>query len=675
MSDATLRTRSRNAELLARALADPSQPPDLSWRRMAHIAWRTLPFMRPMAKHIVFILGVGFLMGVIYSFAATLATDVFSNKVLVGEKVQPVQGFLLGVDDSYVTAGEDQAADTERSADEGVAVNNRLSAAQREAIRNRLFVWFLVLGGAGMLVMTIFRYYGAWVWANVSQYLRVTMIEKIEHLSLQFHSGSRAGDAIYRLQEGGQIVNLLQQAIIAPITSAYGLLIALVFVLAFDPLLLLGIGCVALPMVWLTVVFTPRIRRRSVANRVAHSSLTSRLQETFSSLKLIKASGAEQRTLQRFDADSHSALDAALYLRFEMVVLSLLVVMIGTGMVIGLEFVMATWVIEGRETLLGGWAAAFIGFTAWNLGAFQAAQQRMEESLGTGYGFVRLWCLIQDMFIALERAFYFLDLEPEVVDPGEPVDYPSPIRDVSWQDVEFSYADKPVLHGATLSASAGNITAIVGGTGSGKSTLMSLLLRLYDADAGSICLNGVDIRALRVADVRANCAIAMQKNVLFTGTIADNIAYSVTGASREDVVRAAQIACADEFIAAMDDGYDAELGDRGSKLSTGQRQRLTIARAVIRNTPILILDEPTASLDAQTEHRVLENLAEWGRDKVVLLITHRLSTIRNANQIAFLEHGRIVERGSHDELMAHPEGRYRAFVHAETLGETQGEPA
>ena len=140
------------------------------------------------------------------------------------------------------------------------------------------------------------------------------------------------------------------------------------------------------------------------------------------------------------------------------------------------------------------------------------------------------------------------------------------------------------------------------------------------------------------------------------------------GASRADVEAAAGVACADEFIEAMADGYDSELGDRGSKLSAGQRQRLTIARAVIRNRPILILDEPTASLDAVTEQRVMANLAEWGRDKVVFLITHRLSTIRNADQIAFLEDGRIVETGSHDELMNIDGGRYRDFVLAETVG-------
>ena len=674
-------------ELRSRALADTSVVPDISLRRMGHIAWKTIPFMRPMAKHIVFILVVGFLIGIIYAFALTLATDLFSNKVLVGEKIQPVQALVLGLDESYVTTALPEVTDGEPATSTtmraGKSIGKRaesgeddqpldpefaLDDEQRKTVRNRLFLWFAVGGAFGVVLMTIFRYYGSWVWANVSQFLRVTMIERLEHLSLLFHSDSRAGDAIYRLQEGGQIVNLLSQAIIGPITMAYGLLIALVFVAAFDPLLLLGIACVAIPMIWLTVVFTPRIRRRSVANRVAHSTLTSRLQETFSALKIVKASHAESLVLQKFDKDSNHALDAALYLRFEMVFLSMLVMVIGAGLVIALEFIMVGWVIEGRETLLGAWAAAFIGFTLWNLGAFQAAQGRMEESLGTGYGFVRLWCLIQDMFIALERAFYFLDLEPQVVDPENPIAYPKPIESVSWRDVSFSYDKKSILTGVNLHAEAGTVTAIVGSTGSGKSTMMSLLLRLYDAQGGSIQVNGIDIRDMKINDVRENCAIAMQKNVLFTGRVADNISYAMTDATQEDIEAAARVACAHEFICEMDQGYDFELGERGSKLSSGQRQRLTIARAVIRNTPILILDEPTASLDAQTEHKVLKNLADWGEKKVVFLITHRLSTIRNADQIAFLEDGKIAETGSHDELMARSDGRYRNFVQAETVG-------
>ena len=226
----------------------------------------------------------------------------------------------------------------------------------------------------------------------------------------------------------------------------------------------------------------------------------------------------------------------------------------------------------------------------------------------------------------------------------------------------------PVLNRLHLAAQVGTVTAIVGATGSGKSTLMSLLLRLYDPDGGTIAIDGTDIRQIRIDDLRSSIAIALQQNVLFATTIAENIAYAKQNASRRSIEAAARIACADGFIREMSGGYDSELGERGGKLSTGQRQRLTIARAIVRDTPILILDEPTASLDAETEHQVLANLAEWGRERIVFLITHRISTIRNADQIAFLENGAIVEMGSHDELMGQPSGRYRWFVDAESIG-------
>ena len=200
---------------------------------------------------------------------------------------------------------------------------------------------------------------------------------------------------------------------------------------------------------------------------------------------------------------------------------------------------------------------------------------------------------------------------------------------------------------------------------------MSMLLRLYDPDQGAVLINGIDLKRLSVEDIRANTAIALQKNVLFTGSVADNIGYAVPNVDRDRIVEAARIACADEFIDTLAEGYDTELGERGVKLSTGQRQRLSIARAVVRNTPILILDEPTASLDAVNEQRVLANLEQWGRQRVVFLITHRLSTIREADTIAFLEEGRIAELGSHAQLMEREDGRYRRFVQAETTGDAE----
>ena len=267
-----------------------------------------------------------------------------------------------------------------------------------------------------------------------------------------------------------------------------------------------------------------------------------------------------------------------------------------------------------------------------------------------------------------DRAFDLLDLKATVIDAPDAQAFPEVVREVSWRDVNFSYGEHRVVNNLNLQAASGTITAIVGTTGAGKSTLMTLLLRLYDPDSGGVWINDVNVKDIAIADLRANIAIALQQNMLFTESIAQNIAYARPDATRAEIERAAQLTCAHDFILNMPEGYDAELGERGGKLSTGQRQRLSIARAVVRDTPILILDEPTASLDAATEHQVLENLRVWGRNRVVFLITHRLSTIRNADQIAFLADGAIAELGSHDALINRSGGLYRQFVQADTVG-------
>ena len=663
--------------------------PKMSARKMASLAWKTWPFMRPMLVHLS-ILALGMVGGGLMGFiSAFVGVDLMTNKVLLGQKLQPLQATVLFVGDEYVTRelredvekippkkseslGKDEIKGLGKVEETLSDVEPELTPEQRRTVRNRLLIWSVIGGVLGALGWTVVPYYVLWVWQSINQNLRVAMVERAEHLSLRYHSGSRVGDAIFRVyQDSAQILNLLQHGIMYPLMALYGILIGLAFVFAFDPLFALIVIAVGIPMVWITVAFTPRIRRRSMVNREANSDLTSGLQEAFSAIKVVKANRAESQIFERFDRDSRRALNAAYFLRLDMIVLSTIVGMTGALTLIGSEYIMVTWVIEERETFLGAWAVAFLGFAVWNLGGFQIARDRVGGLMGGTNWLVRIWSTMQDLFIALDRAFYLLDLDPEVNDPEEPKAFPAPIQDVRWQDVQFGYStDQLVLTGVDLKAAAGTVTAIVGTTGTGKSTLMSLLLRLYDVDRGQVTINGVDVKDLTIEDLRTNISIALQKNVLFADTVANNISYATTDASRADVEEAARIACADEFIEEMANGYDTELGERGGKLSAGQRQRLTIARAVVRDTPILILDEPTASLDARTEHQVLANLAAWGSDKIIFIITHRLSTVRNADQIAFMESGRIVETGSHEELMRIEDGLYHSFVVAETgIGE------
>ena len=617
-----------------------------------------------------------------------VGADLFLNKVLIGEKLQPLQATVLFLGDEYVTTdpqqlGESLDLDKDRvfgdKSEEAESVEldpeEQLTPDQRRTVRDRFILW----GIAGGVFVTLLGfgswYYGTWVWQSVNQNLRVAMIERAESLSLRYHDHARVGDAIFRVyQDSSMIVNLIQGAILSPAMTAVSLLFTFAIVIAFDPLIAGFALIAAVPFVLLLMKSTKRIQRRSLANRVANSNLTSHIQESFTAVKVLRVNGSEPQIHEQFDRDSKRALDAAYHLRLDMVLLTLTIAFIGGVLVIGSEYVLAHWVIAERETFLGAAVAGLIGFAIWNLGGFEIARGRIESLAGSARYLLGIWMRMQDLFIALRRAFDLLDTPLEVKETSNPVTYPDPIQTVAWNRVSFSYASEagPVFTNLSLTAEAGTVTAIVGATGSGKSTMMSLLLRLFDPDAGEVTLNGIDLRELRLADVRQNCAIALQKNVLFNETVANNIAFGAGNVSRTEIERAAEIANADSFVRALEKGYDTELGERGGKLSAGQRQRISIARAVVRNTPILILDEPTASLDARNEQRVLTNLAEWGTDKIILLITHRMSTIQNADQIALLEQGQIVETGTYSELTIKPEGRFAAFAQSELLGESAG---
>ena len=623
------------------------------------LAWRCWPYYRPQAKHLATFVLINSVLGAFALGAAFIGTDLIENKIILGEKLEPLQATMLLLDEDFVSSAG--------------AENGQLGLEQRKAVRERVIVLAGVLAVLLLGISVCVWYYMTWIFQRVNQDLRVEMLSRVEHLSLRYHSDSKTGDAIYRIyQDSATVVNVLLYMVISPLRVVAWATFGIVVLLLFSPALGFLLVAAAVPTIMLMRFYIPKIRLAATLSREYNSDLTSRIQETLAAIRVVKASGAETRLMERFQSDSQKALDAAFDMRKYIAYLTVSVAVVGLSFVFIADYFMATWAIRGDTTFLGG-SIALVGFAVWNLGAFKVATGRGEEVSAQIWELAFYWSTVQDLVAGLKRAFFLLDLEPEVVDVESPQAFPEKLKEVRIENIEFGYeSDRMILKGASLSAKTGTLTAIVGATGSGKSTLMSMLLRLYNPDSGAVFVNEVALSQMSAEDVRSNVSIALQQNVLFATSVADNIRYGRSDIDQGQVTAAAQVACADEFVRAMPDGYDTELGERGGKLSTGQRQRISIARAVLRDTPILILDEPTASLDAETERRVMENLSEWGRERVVFIITHRLSTIRNADQIAFLEDGVIKELGSHQQLLAQ-NGAYAEFVAAE-LGtdETRG---
>ena len=583
--------------------------------------------------------------------ASFLANDLVENKILLGKPLQPIQASLLLVSEDYLeTSFEDNELLTE---------NQRKRVRLGVIIGGAIFMLILTAGVAGGW------YYNVWIFQQINQRLRVEMLGKAEYLSLKYHSETRTGDAVYRVyQDSATITRILEFIISSPLRIVATILMAVTILTFFSPWLGLLIIAAAVPITLLVKYFIPRVRQAAERARTSNSELTSQIQETLAAIRVIKASGAEARMMERFETNSQVALDAAFEMRKNMSLLVMSVVLISVGAFLVGEYFMATWAMTEKTTYLGG-VVAFVGFAAWNLGAFKAAVSQGEAATDQTRQLAEIWSIAQDVLIGLKRSFYLLDLKPEIQEIETPTDFPAEIKQVIFTNVWFGYQpDEKILKGINFTATKGTITAIVGGSGAGKSTAMSLLLRLYDPVEGAITLNDINLKNFSISSLRNHIAIALQQNVLFAKSVRDNIAYGLEGVSKADIEEAARVACVDEFVRELPMGYETELGERGGKLSTGQRQRLSIARAILRDSPILILDEPTASLDAETEQRVIKNLSDWGENRVIFIITHRLSTIKNADQIAFLEEGQVKEIGSHDELI-NEKGPYHQFVEAE----------
>ena len=581
--------------------------------------------------------------------------DLLNQSILQAEPLTPFLADFIGREDL------------------GSGATEALTLAERRELQGIYMVFVVAIGTLTFPLAYGLPYYNVWILQRINQDLRLALVERWHQLSLRYHGDHRVGDSVYRIYQDSAQVTAIVGMLVSVATQATTYATTITFIAALDPLLgLMGATIAVIAILW-GRWFSRRVRSRSLTAREANSDLTSRTQEVLGAMRVIKACSAEDTEQRRFEADSVVAFNAAYRIRSLVAGVSIIMFTLAGTILLAGEFFMAVWAAENREAF----AAVLIGlvglsFVRWNLGAFQWARDELIAGSNVVGGVLRQWTNAQDMAMGLDRVFEILDIEPDVANAPDAIPLPSGATEIRFDRVAFAYqSDRSVLHDASFTARIGEITAIVGPTGSGKSTLMALLTRLFDPDAGSITIDDVDLRKIDIESLRHNVAIALQENVLFALSVRDNLRYAAPDATDEQIRQAAYVSCVDDYVAGLPDGLDTVLGDRGGKLSTGQRQRLSIARAIAKDARILILDEPTAALDAATEHRVLERLDNWARgtdgqrQRAIFLITHRISTIRQAHRILYLDEGRIAEQGNHDELMAIPDGRYRRFVETE----------
>ena len=396
-----------------------------------------------------------------------------------------------------------------------------------------------------------------------------------------------------------------------------------------------------------------RVRRTTRRSQEAIEQLSHVSAEAFTGHRIVKAFGSEAKEVEKFGRAGYHLYRINMKVMAALSTLPPLMELIG-----GVAMAGALW-YGSREIAAGG----------LSLGEFTSFIAALFLMYGPAKKLSRVNANLQQAIAASERVFEMLDLHTEVAEkPGAPALAPFG-RAIEFRDVTFGYEElhTRTLRGVSFTVPAGQMVAIVGRSGAGKTTLVNLLPRFYDVSAGGILIDGVDIRDVALKSLRSQIGIVTQETVLFDESVADNIAYGATGASRAEIEAAAQAAHAHEFIATLPHGYDTVIGERGQRLSGGQRQRLAIARALLKNAPILVLDEATSALDTEAELLVQEALANLMMNRTSFVIAHRLSTIRRADAIVVIERGRVVEIGRHDELLARPSGTYAMLYQMQRL--------
>ncbi|HEY6422252.1 MAG TPA: ABC transporter ATP-binding protein [Pseudonocardiaceae bacterium] len=492
----------------------------------------------------------------------------------------------------------------------------------------------LVVGAVGFAA----QYLGAWIGENFLHRLRTRVFAHLHTLSVSFFDRRRLGDTLSRLTGD---VAAIESVVLSGVLGLFSNLLKIaVFagVLFYLDWRLALVSLIAMPVFWLiTRAFTGRIKTASRNVRQRAGSITTVAEESLANTTLIQAYGREDAEIDRFATQSlgsvHAVL-AATRLGALFTPLVDLIQVLGVLTLLGAGI----WELQAGHLTLGGLLAFMV---------FLSQLYRPIQGLGA---------LSNSLFgaaAAAERILDLLDQQPSVSAPRYPVPLGRSRGLLRLDQLSFRYPDTTtdVLNQISLTAHPGQTTAIVGASGAGKTTLLKLLLRLYDPDHGRITLDGHDLRTLDPAALRANIAIVLQETLLLDGTIADNILAGRPDATRDQLIAAARASDAHDFITALPEGYDTRVGQRGRLLSGGQRQRIAIARAMIRDAPILLLDEPTTGLDAAAGQRILTPLRRLITGRTTIIISHNLLTVTDADQIIYIDHGRITETGTHTQLL------------------------
>lgn len=501
----------------------------------------------------------------------------------------------------------------------------------------KLALILVVVYVARALFTFLYRYLSHVAAWNLVADMRVIVYNHLQKLSLRYYQDKQTGQLMSRTTNDTATFEVLIAHAVPDLVTNLLILIGVTIILfVIHPVLAL-LTLIPVPfLIYSGWFFTKKVLPFFKHAQSTLAELNAVLQDNLSGMKEIQAFNQQKREKRRVEkrakkyaTDILNALKVSAIFHPSVEMIS----SFGTVIVVG---------FGGYLALKGSLSVSdIVGFLMYLNLFYQpiASLARVTEDL-------------QQAIAGAERVYEVLDTQPDIKDSENAYDLANVKGKVSFEDVSFHYVDEmPVLNKVSFCAKPGQMIALVGPTGVGKTTVISLLARFYDPVEGTICIDDQDLRNVTLASLRNNISIVLQDVFLFNGTVAENIAYGTKDVTKEDIIRAAEIAKAHDFIMDLPDGYDSVIGERGVKLSGGQKQRLSIARAVLRNTPILILDEATAAVDVETEAKIQQAIQELAGTRTIIIIAHRLSTVKRADQILVLKDGIIVERGNHEELI------------------------